>query len=202
VPRRESGLAGAIGGLLGGVLLLGGLLTARSLVRMIQGWLSAGQRDRTPQVDPQIVASGHEPPDPSVGGVITAGVVVVVMAGLAVALVTWFQTMELGRPLSLEAPPGLATPAVPPPPPEPRLEEVPGEQLREVRAAEDQILNSTGWVDRQAGVAHIPIDRAIDLLEQQGLPARSPDEAAAFRDPASGLPSSASSARVPAGREP
>jgi len=34
---------------------------------------------------------------------------------------------------------------------------------------EDQ-LNSYGWVDKDAGVAHIPIQRAMDLVVQQGLP--------------------------------
>jgi len=34
---------------------------------------------------------------------------------------------------------------------------------------EDQ-LNSYGWVDQQAGVAHIPIERAMDLIVDRGLP--------------------------------
>jgi hypothetical protein len=34
---------------------------------------------------------------------------------------------------------------------------------------EDQ-LNSYGWVDKDASVAHIPIQRAMDLIVQQGLP--------------------------------
>ena len=41
-----------------------------------------------------------------------------------------------------------------------------------IRAAEDQILNSYGWVDRSKGIVRIPIDRAIDLLAKRGLPAR------------------------------
>ena len=31
-------------------------------------------------------------------------------------------------------------------------------------------LNNYGWIDRKAGVAHIPIDRAIDILAKKGLP--------------------------------
>ncbi len=31
-------------------------------------------------------------------------------------------------------------------------------------------LNSYGWIDEKAGVAHIPIDRAMELIEQRGLP--------------------------------
>ena len=36
---------------------------------------------------------------------------------------------------------------------------------------EDQ-LNSYGWVDKDAAIAHIPIRRAMDLIVQQGLPVR------------------------------
>ncbi|HWC97468.1 MAG TPA: hypothetical protein VG456_11975 [Candidatus Sulfopaludibacter sp.] len=57
-------------------------------------------------------------------------------------------------------------------PPAPRLEETPILDLQEMRAAEDQVLNSYAWVDKQNGVVRIPIDRAIDLLAQRGLPAR------------------------------
>jgi len=41
---------------------------------------------------------------------------------------------------------------------------------------EDQ-LNSYGWVDQNAGVAHIPIDRAMDLIVEHGLPVRPAVEA-------------------------
>lgn len=37
-------------------------------------------------------------------------------------------------------------------------------------AAQAAQLNSYGWVDRTNGVAHIPIDRAMDLISQRGLP--------------------------------
>jgi len=57
-------------------------------------------------------------------------------------------------------------------PPEPRLEATPILDLQAMRAAEDQVLNSYGWVDKPSGVVRIPIDRAIDLLAQRGLPAR------------------------------
>lgn len=39
-------------------------------------------------------------------------------------------------------------------------------------AAQNQKLNSYGWEDRSRGIVHIPIGRAIDLLLQRGLPAR------------------------------
>ena len=54
--------------------------------------------------------------------------------------------------------------------PQPRLLIKPGASLAELRAAEDADLNSYGWVDRNAGIARIPIDRAMQLLLEHGLP--------------------------------
>ena len=61
-------------------------------------------------------------------------------------------------------------------PPMPRLQSAPITDLKDMRAAEDQILSGYGWVDQQHGVVRIPIDRAIDLLAQRGLPARPQNE--------------------------
>jgi hypothetical protein len=57
-------------------------------------------------------------------------------------------------------------------PPEPRLQTNPREDLRILRAREDGVLNSYGWVDRTTGVVRIPIDEAIKLTVQRGLPVR------------------------------
>lgn len=61
------------------------------------------------------------------------------------------------------------------PPPEPRLQVSPAQNLQEVRNAEDALLYSYGWVDRSTGVVRIPIPQAIELLVQQGLPVRTED---------------------------
>jgi hypothetical protein len=44
--------------------------------------------------------------------------------------------------------------------------------MAKFRAEEEKRLRSYGWVDQQQGVAHIPIDRAIDALARKGLPMR------------------------------
>jgi hypothetical protein len=54
--------------------------------------------------------------------------------------------------------------------PPPRLEVKPGASLVELRAAEAVDLNSYGWVDRNAGTVRIPIDRAMQLILERGLP--------------------------------
>jgi hypothetical protein len=69
-------------------------------------------------------------------------------------------------------------------PPQPRLQQSPPIDLRDMRAAEDQLLHHYSWVDRDKGVVRIPIDRAMDMLAQRGLPARPELEQAV--SPASG----------------
>ena len=61
----------------------------------------------------------------------------------------------------------------------PRLQIHPVQDLSQLRQAEDDRLNSYGWVDQKAGIARIPIGRAMDLLAQKGLPVR---EAAPARE--------------------
>ena len=56
------------------------------------------------------------------------------------------------------------------PTPEPHLLVSPGRDLKAMRSAEDWILNSYAWVDREKGIVRIPIKRAIDILAQRGLP--------------------------------
>jgi len=54
--------------------------------------------------------------------------------------------------------------------PNPKLEEDELGQFKSILAAQEETLNSYGWVDQQAGVAHIPIDQAMKLLAQRGMP--------------------------------
>jgi hypothetical protein len=56
-----------------------------------------------------------------------------------------------------------------PQPPLPHLQPEPGEpgpreQLGDMRADEDAVLGSYGWVDQSKGIARIPIDQAIDMI--------------------------------------
>jgi hypothetical protein len=57
------------------------------------------------------------------------------------------------------------------PPPAPRLQISPMKDLQAIQAAEEEILQGYGWVDRDSGVVRIPISRAIDLSIERDLPA-------------------------------
>jgi hypothetical protein len=54
-------------------------------------------------------------------------------------------------------------------PPEPRLQTNPRQDLSDLRAREDQWLTSYGWVDKNAGIVRIPIERAMQLVVARGL---------------------------------
>ena len=58
------------------------------------------------------------------------------------------------------------------PTPAPRLSLRPGDELSAMRAEENKILSSYDWVDRDHGVVRIPIERAIEILADRGLPVR------------------------------
>ncbi len=55
-------------------------------------------------------------------------------------------------------------------PPEPRLQSSPRSDFQAYRAAQLGQLNSYQWIDRNRGIVAIPIQRAIDLLAQRGIP--------------------------------
>lgn len=54
----------------------------------------------------------------------------------------------------------------------PMLEQDERGQFRDFLINQESQLNSYGWVDETAGVAHIPIERAMELTVQRGLPVR------------------------------
>jgi hypothetical protein len=52
-------------------------------------------------------------------------------------------------------------------PPQPRLQTHPHEDIEKLRERERAQLEGYGWVDRDAGTVHIPIERAMSLLAQR-----------------------------------
>jgi len=48
--------------------------------------------------------------------------------------------------------------------------------LRQMRQNEDAFLNHYGWIDPDHGIVHVPIDKALDIVAQTGLPKFKPVE--------------------------
>ncbi len=79
---------------------------------------------------------------------------------------------------------------------EPRLQLSPRADMSIYRAQQVEELNSYGWLNKDAGIVRIPIDRAIDVIATKGLPARPAAEAAAFFDQATSAPQDSSGGRT------
>jgi hypothetical protein len=115
----------------------------------------------------------HERTDVNVSGVLLFAVGLFVVAAV-VHLLIWvlfgfFDSREAVR-RAREYP--LAAAQENQVPPEPRLQTNPREDMRELRDREDEVLTSYGWVDKHAGIARIPIEEAMKIVVERGLPAR------------------------------
>ena len=69
-------------------------------------------------------------------------------------------------------------------PPEPRLQGVPGHQsdpqkdLRQKLKADHAANEQLQWIDKNAGIAQIPVEEAMKIIEEKGLPVASGPPAA------------------------
>lgn len=125
--------------------------------------------------EPEGITSGHETTDadakPIVGFLIALGIFLVL---IMIAMMVMFNVLEArferaGRDIS----PLLDVKQIPP---DPRLQVDPARELAEIEAWENDRLSSYGWVDKDTGVFRIPIERAIDVLVETGLPVRRSEE--------------------------
>jgi hypothetical protein len=141
---------------------------------------------------------GYEHGDMNPVVVTAAAVGLVIMLGLVFLVVTLLGQAMTGTPFRVSRPQDLIgglQAAAAPTPPSPALEAQSGQTLDPYRASEEQKLSTYGWVDRSGGVIRIPIDRAMDLTAQRGLPSRPAPEATP-QDNGTTSPSVASSGRM------
>ena len=112
---------------------------------------------------------GHEERDVAFQYITGAGIGLVVLIIVAVVSMSWLFDFFLAREIR-------SSPAANPlaiagaQPPEPRLQTKPVEQLQRLRSEENLTLGTYGWIDREQGVVRIPIERAMDLIAERGLP--------------------------------
>jgi hypothetical protein len=126
---------------------------------------------------------GHETVDANVRSLVGwgLGVFALLASGLIISIVVfrYFVTHQsLGPPAS----PFENARALPS---RPVLQVTPARDLRQYLDQQNAVLNSYGWVDQKAGVARIPIDRAMDLLLQKGLPVRTGVQGKQGKEPTS-----------------
>ena len=133
--------------------------------------LPHGAHAESPRVDNPDVH--HEESDVDIRAIFGFGIGLAV-AGIVISFVVWllFQYFEAreSRKVTPEFP--LAAQQENRLPPEPRLQTNPRADLADLRAQEESVLETYGWVDKNASVVRIPIEEAMKLTVQRGLPAR------------------------------
>jgi hypothetical protein len=83
----------------------------------------------------------------------------------------WLLRVWVEQPLAFEMQ-ILPAEVTPQPAPGPGVEPFPASERLATFGQAQQQLQSYGWVDQQAGIVRIPIERAMELLVERGLPAR------------------------------
>jgi hypothetical protein len=131
---------------------------------------------QTPSQNPAV---HHEESDVDIGAIFKIGTGLIILAA-AIHVVVWlvFVYFNGREATNLKAQYPLAAGQELRLPPPPRLQVTPRQDLQDLRAREDQTLNSYQWVDRSAGIVRIPIAEAMKLTVERGLPVRPSPEPA------------------------
>jgi hypothetical protein len=160
----------------------------------------AGHRSADDQYLETPPGAGYEHTDANIGVMVKFGfwlIISAIVVHVGLGLMYWLlirqSTARLDTreyPLAVNDPPHL--------PAEPRLQQFPRNEFYEFRMKEDAVLNRYGWVDKNAGTVHIPIEDAMRIMVERGLLSREQD--ASQPVPPGLMPSDASSGRVMEGR--
>jgi hypothetical protein len=113
---------------------------------------------------------GYEPSDISVRTVSLILVVFAVVAAVALGVVSWLHPFLAHRALR-DVPPPSVMESQAFPTPSIRLQPEPLVDIAALHQREDAILVSYGWIDKAHGVAHIPIDQAMQSVVGHSLDA-------------------------------
>jgi hypothetical protein len=114
--------------------------------------------------------AGYEHTDANVWQIIKFGIWLVVTAvGVHIGLGGMYKMLIEQSKVTTEQPYPLASTTEPRLPPAPRLQQFPRTEYYEHYVSEQQKLESYGWVNKDAGVVHIPIEEAMRLTLERGV---------------------------------
>ncbi|MGA8072349.1 MAG: hypothetical protein WB995_02665 [Candidatus Acidiferrales bacterium] len=113
---------------------------------------------------------GYETRDASIAGLLkfaaSLAVVLIVVSFGMLRLFDYFQKTQSLGPAATPFENARTIPALP------RLQVEPRKEIHDYWEGEQEILNSYGWADKHNGVVRLPIDRAMRLVLERGLPVR------------------------------
>ena len=142
---------------------------------------TGGESDLTDPDVRESIRVGHETTDVNVLGLFafafgTLLTVVGIMIGLVIVFgVFRYLHTRLDERTARQEPGAASRVHVAPDYDGPLLQVKPEEDLRWMRDHNAIDLNNYDWVDQSAGVVRLPIDRAMDLIAERGLPPVSPN---------------------------
>lgn len=123
--------------------------------------------------NPDNVEIEHEETDVNVGAILRFGVGLAVVALIVHVFLWWLLGVyERGQERVQVQTFPLAAGRQNRLPPAPRFQENPQQDLSELRAKQEALLHGYGWVNKEAGVARIPIEDAMKIVVERGLPSR------------------------------
>ncbi len=119
--------------------------------------------------------TGYEPSDADPKPIVWFGVALAAMLVVTIAAMAWMFDYFTAREKQLDTSgsPLADTREIPK---APQLQVTPASDLTRLRAREQARLDSYGWVDRQQGLVHIPIERAMEMLAEPSPLVRSSDK--------------------------
>jgi len=112
---------------------------------------------------------GHETTDVGVALIVKFIIVFALIIAVSMPVLWWLMNV-------LESRAEKRDPDVPPiadlhrEPPGPNLQPAPAADFEKFRDEQLRRLQSTGWVDRNQKIVHIPIERAMELVLKEGMP--------------------------------
>lgn len=126
--------------------------------------------DAIPQGIPGGMQTGHQESTIQVRGLIIGAVALAVTVLICqVVLAWWMRGFEQEDARAKALHPGRQNLEVDQFP-TPRLQKSPPTEMEQMREEELVRIANYGWVDRKAGIARIPVDRALHILAEKGLP--------------------------------
>ena len=129
---------------------------------------SEHRNDQHPEFG-EAVRLGHEPLTISIKGLVIGTAGILLLVGASLVLMYWLA-------IGLESRDTVSAREVPLEwtqedlPPQPHVQPNHHYELEQLTRANEKLLESYGWIDKQQGVARIPVDRAIELLSERGSP--------------------------------
>lgn len=117
------------------------------------------------------VAAGYEKADPKVQPIVIFTVLLAITLVVTFYGMKWTNDAYMHAETSKDA--GLhPLAAAQAEPPAPRLQAQPSAEWKSFKAEQEAAVSHYRWIDRSNGVVQLPVERALELVSERGLPHR------------------------------